>query len=124
MKYVLITGSSGLVGSESSIFFHNKNFKVLGIDNDKRAYFFGKTASTKKMSNILKKKLPNFKHFNIDIRNKKNLEKVFKKYNNKINCIFLGCCISRSSNSISVSKLLTGFFFTLVFINNSLYLIS
>ena len=28
-----------------------------------------------------------FKHFNIDIRNKKNLEKVFKKYNNKINCI-------------------------------------
>ena len=71
MKYALITGSSGLVGSESSIFFHNKKFKVLGIDNDKRAYFFGKTASTKKMSNILKKKLPNFKHFNIDIRNKK-----------------------------------------------------
>ena len=87
MKYALITGSSGLVGSESSIFFHNKNFKVLGIDNDKRSYFFGKEASTKKMSNILSKKLSNFKNFNIDIRSKKNLEKIFKKYNKKISCI-------------------------------------
>ena len=48
MKYALITGSSGLVGSESSKFFHNKNFKILGIDNDNRSYFFGPSASTKK----------------------------------------------------------------------------
>ena len=39
MKYVIITGSSGLVGSESSIFFHNKKFKILGIDNNKRYLF-------------------------------------------------------------------------------------
>ena len=73
MKYVLITGSSGLVGSESSIFFHNKNFKVLGIDNDSRSYFFGSSASTKKTAHKLKSNLKNYQHFNIDIRNKKSL---------------------------------------------------
>jgi CDP-paratose 2-epimerase len=87
MKYVLITGSSGLVGSESSIFFHNKNFKVLGIDNDSRSYFFGSSASTKKTAYKLRSNLKNYQHFNIDIRNKKNLEKIFKKYRNKIKCI-------------------------------------
>ena len=87
MKYALITGSSGLVGSESSKFFHNKNFRILGIDNDNRSYFFGPSASTKKMSNKLKKDLKNYKHFNTDIRSKRNLEKIFKKYKNKIKCI-------------------------------------
>ena len=87
MKYVLITGSSGLVGSESSIFFHNKNFKVLGIDNDSRSYFFGSSASTKKTAHKLKSNLKSYQHFNIDIRNKKSLEKIFEKYKNNIKCI-------------------------------------
>ena len=46
MKYVLITGSSGLVGSEAVNFFINKNFKVIAIDNNMRKYFFGKDANT------------------------------------------------------------------------------
>ena len=87
MKYVLITGSSGLVGSESSIFFHNKNFKILGIDNDSRSYFFGPSASTKKTANKLKSNLKNYQHYNIDIRNRKNLEQIFKKYRDKIKCV-------------------------------------
>ena len=33
MKYALVTGSSGLVGSETSLFFSKKKFKILGIDN-------------------------------------------------------------------------------------------
>ena len=44
MKVALITGSCGLVGSESSIFFSKKNFKIIGIDNNFRKYFFGKDA--------------------------------------------------------------------------------
>ena len=87
MKYALITGSSGLVGSESSLFFHKKKFKILGIDNDSRSYFFGSAASTKKMNRKLIKKLNNFNHLNIDIRNFKKLEDIFKKYKNKIKCI-------------------------------------
>ena len=46
MKYIIITGSSGLVGSETVSFFHQKGFKVIGIDNNLRKYFFGKIACT------------------------------------------------------------------------------
>ena len=46
MSVVIITGSSGLVGSESVNFFCNKGFDVIGIDNDLRKSFFGKDAST------------------------------------------------------------------------------
>ena len=42
MRLALITGSCGLVGSESSLFFSKKGFKVIGIDNNERRFFFGK----------------------------------------------------------------------------------
>ena len=44
---ILITGSTGLIGSAASEFYLNKNKKVLGIDNDLRSYFFGKKSSNK-----------------------------------------------------------------------------
>ena len=53
MSVVIITGSSGLVGSESVDFFCKKGFDVIGIDNDLRSLFFGKDSST----NWVKKKL-------------------------------------------------------------------
>jgi len=87
VNIALITGSGGLVGSEAGLFLHDKNFKIIGIDNDSRQYFFGKAASTKKRTSFLKKNLKNFLHKNIDIRNFKNLEKIFKKNTNKIKLI-------------------------------------
>ena len=57
MSLVLITGSSGLVGSESVDFFCQKGFDVVGIDNDLRKYFFGKKASTKWQTKILLKSI-------------------------------------------------------------------
>ena len=42
MNVALVTGSCGLVGSESSIFFSKKGFKIIGIDNNSRKSFFGK----------------------------------------------------------------------------------
>ena len=42
MSLVLITGSCGLVGSESVRFFASKGFDIIGIDNNSRAKFFGK----------------------------------------------------------------------------------
>lgn len=87
MKIVIITGSAGLVGSESSFFFVKKNFKVIGIDNNKRKFFFGKDGSTV----LIKKKLinysKNYTHFNIDLSNKNKIEKIFKIYKNKIDLI-------------------------------------
>lgn len=87
MKVVIITGSNGLVGSESVKFFHSKGFKVIGIDNNKRSYFFGKKASTLKVGQKLKKNLKNFTLLKFDIRNFKKLEKIFKKFKKKIKCI-------------------------------------
>jgi len=46
MKIALITGSCGLVGSESVKFFHQKRFDILGIDNNSRKFFFGKDGNT------------------------------------------------------------------------------
>ena len=79
MKKVLITGSSGLIGSEAVIFFLKKNFKVFGVDNDLRSKLFGKKYSTKKfVKNQLK--FNNFKFFNLDLVNYKSTEKIFKKF--------------------------------------------
>ena len=46
MKAALITGSCGLVGSESVDFLHKKKFRVLGVDNNLRKHFFGKDGDT------------------------------------------------------------------------------
>ena len=87
MKIALITGSCGLVGSESSIFFSKKGFKIIGIDNNHRKFFFGKDGDINWIKNKLKKNLKNYFHFNIDIRNYKTLEKLFKKYKKDIKII-------------------------------------
>jgi len=82
----LITGSSGLVGSEAAIFFSKKNFEVIGIDNNFRQFFFGKSASTNQVKKKLSK-INNFNHFNVDIRNSKKLSNIIKKYRNRIKLI-------------------------------------
>ena len=46
MSIAIVTGSAGLIGSETSKKFHRENFHVVGIDNDMRARFFGAAAST------------------------------------------------------------------------------
>ena len=79
MKKVFITGSAGLIGSESVKFFCEKDFEVYGVDNDMRAYFFGKEASTSWNLQLLKKKYKNYFHYNLDIRNDEKIKKIFKE---------------------------------------------
>ncbi len=87
MSIVLVTGSSGLVGSESVNFFSDKGFDVIGIDNNLRKFFFGDEGSTHWVKNSLLKRNKNFTHFNVDIRNFKALENIFKKYKKQISLI-------------------------------------
>ena len=87
MSVVIITGSSGLVGSESVNFFCNKGFDVIGIDNNLRKTFFGKEASTAWVKNKLIKRHKNFKNYNIDIRSINSLEKIFKNFKKNISLI-------------------------------------
>ena len=61
MSIAIITGSSGLVGSESVNFFCKKGFDVIGIDNNLRELFFGKDGSTIWVKKKLQKDNKNFK---------------------------------------------------------------
>ena len=87
MSLAIITGSSGLVGSESVNFFCDKGFDVIGIDNNLRKFFFGNDGSTLWVKKNLQKRNTKFKHFNLDIRNYDGLERLFRKYKQKISVI-------------------------------------
>ena len=87
MSVVLITGSTGLVGSESVDFFCKKGFDVVGIDNNLRKFFFGNEGSTNRIRDELLKTHKNFKNYNIDIRNFNGLQKIFKIYKKSISLI-------------------------------------
>ena len=79
MSVVIVTGSAGLVGSETSRFFHDQGFDVVGIDNDMRAYFFGSQAGTGKVRAKLEKDLPRYRHEELDVRNVEAVDAVFKR---------------------------------------------
>jgi len=87
MSVALITGSCGLVGSESALFFSKKGFEIVGIDNNSRRFFFGKDGDTGWIKSRLKKSINKYYHYNIDIRSLDSLEKVFNKYGKKISLI-------------------------------------
>ena len=87
MSVALITGSCGLVGSESSIFFSKKGFEIVGIDNNARRFFFGKDGDVSWVKTKLKKDINKYYHHNIDIRDYSSLKKIFKKYKKKISVI-------------------------------------
>jgi CDP-paratose 2-epimerase len=87
MRIAIITGSGGLIGSESVSFFSTKFDKVIGIDNDMRSYFFGQDASTNWNVNRIKETVSNYEHHNIDIRDLAKLDEVFNKYGNDIKLV-------------------------------------
>jgi CDP-paratose 2-epimerase len=69
MSIAIVTGSAGLIGSEASRHFANQGLKVIGIDNDMRAEFFGPEASTAWQRSQLETELgENYEHVSGDIR--------------------------------------------------------
>ena len=87
MTICIITGSSGLIGSESVTFFSKKFDKVVGIDNNMRARFFGDDASTEWNAKYLLETIPNFEHHSIDIRDMEEVQKIFSSYQNDIKLV-------------------------------------
>ncbi len=85
-KIAIVTGSCGLVGSESVKFLLKKKFKVIGIDNNFRKKFFGNDGDTTWVKKELLN-LKNYNHKNLDIRNNKIIQKIFSNYNKKIKLI-------------------------------------
>jgi len=87
MDIAIVTGSGGLIGSQSVKYFTQQFDKVIGIDNDSRKYFFGEEASTHKSTNRLKADFSNFESESVDIRDYKGLEAIFQQYGSDIKLI-------------------------------------
>lgn len=66
----LVTGSSGLIGSEVTAFFHARGFSVHGADNNQREVFFGPQGNTRWNQERLVKTLTRFRHHELDIRDR------------------------------------------------------
>jgi len=87
MAIALITGSSGLIGSEAARFFHDKGFDIVGVDNNLREYFFGSEGSTLWKKSELERDLQRFRHRELDIRNQEGIEALLREFEKDISVI-------------------------------------
>lgn len=77
MAIAVVTGSGGLIGSESVRHFCEQGYDVLGVENDQRAVFFGPEASTRHVSEELAGSLDGFRWIDMDIRDADGVMKLF-----------------------------------------------
>jgi CDP-paratose 2-epimerase len=75
-KRVLITGSSGLIGSEAVTFFDERGWEVHGVDNNMRRDFFGPDGDTSWNLQRLQQATRNFSHHNLDIRYRTGIDAI------------------------------------------------
>ncbi len=73
MKKLLVTGSSGLIGSEVCIHFAEQGWEIHGVDNNQRAVFFGPSGDTRWNQGRLEKAIKNFIHHELDIRDRQGV---------------------------------------------------
>jgi CDP-paratose 2-epimerase len=78
MPTAIVTGSGGLIGSQSVSRLAGDGWTVVGIENDMRARFFGPEASTSDVSRALKRDFEAFREVELDIRNPEGVDKVFR----------------------------------------------
>ena len=70
---VLVTGASGLIGSEVAGYFASQGHSVHGVDNNQRAVFFGPQGDTRWNQQRLERELPSYRHHELDIRNRQGV---------------------------------------------------
>jgi CDP-paratose 2-epimerase len=89
VSVAIISGSAGLVGSETVAYFAAKGMEVVGIDNGMRKEFFGEEASTAWMRNRLQREIRSYRHYDVDIRNQQK----FRPFSSDIETISAWSCI-------------------------------
>ncbi len=77
---VLITGSSGLIGSETVLFFDKMEREIIGVDNNMRKDFFGLQGDTIWNLKMLKDQTRHFSHYSEDIRDRRIMDDLFKNH--------------------------------------------
>ena len=73
MKKLLVTGSSGLIGSEVCLHFARLGWEIHGLDNNQRAVFFGPQGDTRWNQERLAAQIKNFHHHELDIRDRQGV---------------------------------------------------
>ncbi|MFF5079344.1 NAD-dependent epimerase/dehydratase family protein [Actinoplanes sp. NPDC000266] len=85
---VVVTGSAGLIGSESVRHFAGLGMDVVGIDNDMRQYFFGTDGSTRwNLDRLVKEVGERYTHHNIDIRDRDGIAALLARYGKNIGLV-------------------------------------
>jgi CDP-paratose 2-epimerase len=79
MPTVIVTGSGGLIGSESVRYFIEAGYDVIGFENDMRRRFFGNDASTLPVTEELRAAYPEFRLVELDIRDTERIDGVFRR---------------------------------------------
>lgn len=85
---MLVTGSSGLIGSEAVTYFDQRGWEVVGVDNNMRAEFFGQAGDTSWSLKRLLDSTKNFRHLNLDIRNVDSIMELYQteKFDATVHC--------------------------------------
>lgn len=78
MRKILVTGSSGLIGSEVCSFFDSQGWSVHGLDNNQRAVFFGEAGDTRWNQARLQETLRSFEHHEYDVRDRTGILTLLK----------------------------------------------
>ncbi|MEO5754179.1 MAG: NAD-dependent epimerase/dehydratase family protein [Chthoniobacterales bacterium] len=86
-RCILVTGSAGLIGSETVKRFAGEGYAVVGVDNDMRKEFFGEEASTRKTRDELRAEVPGYEHHEIDIRDAAAINEVFRTHGRGLTAI-------------------------------------
>ena len=80
MPVAIVTGSGGLIGSESVGYLVSQGYDVVGLENDMRARFFGPEASTSAVTRRLVERHPEFGSADVNIRDRTSVESVFARH--------------------------------------------
>lgn len=88
MPTAIVTGSGGLIGSESAAHFVHQGYDVVGLENDMRAQFFGPEASTQHTTDRLLSELgDSFRSLEVDIRDLDGVERVFAEHRHSLELV-------------------------------------
>jgi CDP-paratose 2-epimerase len=87
VSVVLVTGASGLVGSEAVAHYAAQGRQIVGIDNDMRRVFFGDDASTLPTRERVRRQTPNYEHFDVDVRDGAAIDAIFRRFGSDIDIV-------------------------------------
>jgi CDP-paratose 2-epimerase len=99
-KTALVTGSSGLIGSEAVTFLDERGWTVHGVDNNMRREFFGEHGDTTWNLERLLASTSRFEHHGLDVRDREGVARLFAEH--RFDLVFH--CAAQPSHDLAASR--------------------